>query len=110
MLQKIRLPGMDVPVKPQTCLDDKTMKEMPMIEDREIEEFKFENETLKNNLKVGNISVCKIRFTLNSWKLLYKIIIIIIIINSYCPLCRSKGLSRSFSIYFCLLPTTSLPP
>jgi hypothetical protein len=32
-----------------------------------------------------------------------------IIINSYCPLCRSKGLSRSFSIYFCPLPNTSPP-
>jgi hypothetical protein len=33
----------------------------------------------------------------------------IIIIISYCLLCRSKGLPRSFSIDFCPLPT-SLPP
>jgi hypothetical protein len=33
--------------------------------------------------------------------------IIITIISSCCPLCRSKGLPRSFSIYFCPLPTIS---
>jgi hypothetical protein len=40
------------------------------------------------------------------WKMMEKFNIIS---NSDCPLRRSKGLSRSFSIYFCPLPTTSPP-
>jgi hypothetical protein len=90
MLQTSRLPGMDVPVKSQIYY--MTLEEILTMKDRENEELKIEIEILKNELEVGNISVCKICFTLNSWKILYTIIIIIII-NSYCPLCRSKGLS-----------------
>jgi hypothetical protein len=84
MLQTSGLPDKDVPVKPQSCLDDKTLKEMLLMKGREIEVFKIEKEfdvqIFKNKLEVRNISVCKLFFTQNLWKFLYTIIIIIIII------------------------------
>jgi hypothetical protein len=48
-----------------------------MMKKRKLEELKIEKEIeveiLKNILEVRNISVCKVCFTLISWKLLYSI-------------------------------------
>jgi hypothetical protein len=73
MLQTSRCVRTDASVKTPRDLDDKMLKEMLMIKDRELEEVKIEKEIevkiLKNQLEVRNISVSKVCFTLTSWKL-----------------------------------------
>jgi hypothetical protein len=77
MLQRTKYPCTNASEKKQRNIHDRLSKEILMIKMETLEQIKteLENEVkiLRIMFEVRYITVCKICFTLNSWKILYSI-------------------------------------